>query len=117
VIGVRHGETITVRRPASPGTSPRGDPLPATEHTVAGCVIAPQVSIGQNASGEIVDRRDTVITGLALFAPPNADIRPTDRIVRADGTVWEVEGEPGDWLSPFTGWHPGIQLGIRRVTG
>lgn len=114
---VRYGETITVRRPASPGTSPRGDPLPAAEHTVDGCVIAPQVSIGQASSGEIVDRRDTVITGLALYAPPGADIQPTDRVVRADGTLWDVEGEPGDWLDPFTGWHPGIVVAIRRVTG
>lgn len=109
------GETITVRRPG--GTDQRGDPEPASTHTVTNCVFAPSVSVGANVSNELVNRRDTVITGLTLYAPPDADITPTDQIVRADGTVWEVEGQPGDWLTPFTGWHPGIQVGVRRVTG
>lgn len=104
-----HGETITVRRPA--GTSPRGDPLPTVDHTVGGCAFAPRTST------ELLDRRDTVTIGLSLYAPPGADIRPTDRIVRADGTVWEVTGEPGDWLTPWSGWHPGIEVALTRVTG
>jgi hypothetical protein len=107
-----HGETITVRRPSSPAaTGPRGDPLPYTTHTVAGCAFAPR------ASTETVDRRDTVITGLTLFAPPDADIQPTDRIQRADGSLWEVDGEPGDWQTPWTGWHPGLEIAVKRVTG
>jgi hypothetical protein len=103
------GETITVRRPG--GTDQRGDPEPATTHTVTDCAFAPR------ASTEAVDRRDTVVIGITLYAPPDADIQPTDQIVRADGTVWEVDGEPGDWLTPFTGWHPGLQIALKRVTG
>jgi hypothetical protein len=113
-----HSETITVRRPSGPAaTGPRGDPLPYTTHTVTGCVFAPNVSTGENVSAENVYRRDTVSTGLALYAPPDADIIPIDRIVRADGTVWEVEGEPGDWQTPWTGWHPGKVVAVKRVTG
>jgi hypothetical protein len=113
-----HSETITVRRPSSPAaTGPRGDPLPWTTHTVDNCVFAPSVSTGASVSTEAVDRRDTVITGLTLFAPPDADIQATDRIVRPDGTLWEVEGMPGPWVTPFTGWAPGLQVAVKRVTG
>ncbi|GAA0632186.1 hypothetical protein GCM10010174_61490 [Kutzneria viridogrisea] len=91
--------------------SPRGDPLPFTTHTVEGCGFAPRTAT------EDVDRRDTVITGLTLYAPAGADIRPTDRIVRVDGTVWEIAGEPGDWWTPLTGWHPGLEIAVTRVTG
>ena len=103
------GETITVRRPG--GTDQRGDPEPAVEHTVTGCAFAPR------SSTEATDRRDTVVIGLTLYAPPDADIQATDKIVRANGTVWEVDGEPGDWQTPFTGWHPGLQIAVKRVTG
>lgn len=114
----RYTETITVRRPSSPAAiGARGDPLPYTTFTVEGCVFAPHVTTGENVSSEDTDRRDTVYTGLALYAPPDADIQPIDRIVRADGTLWEVMGEAADWMSPFTGWHPGRQLAVRRVTG
>jgi len=41
----------------------------------------------------------------------------TDQIVRGDSSVWEVDGEPGDWLTPFTGWHPGLAIAVKRVTG
>jgi len=108
----RNSETITVRRPASPAaTGPRGDPLPWTTRTVDGCVFAPRMST------EAVDRRDTVVVGLTLYAPADADIQATDRIVRADGSVWDVDGMPGTWATPFTNWKPGLQVAVKRVTG
>lgn len=114
----KFSETITVRRPSSPAAiGPRGDPLPWTTHAVDGCVFAPSVSAGASVSTESVDRRDTVITGLTLFAPADADIQATDRIVRADGSLWEVDGTPGTWAAPWTPWRPGLQVAVKRVTG
>lgn len=68
-------------------------------------------------SVELVDGRDTIITGTVLLAPPGADLRATDRIRLPDGSEHEVRGAPGTWLSPLTGWHPGIQAVLEEVTG
>jgi len=48
VIGIS-GQTVTVQRPA--GTNRYGDPLPAAEHTIDGCVLAPAGSDEQLAAG------------------------------------------------------------------
>jgi len=110
------GITVTVVRPAS--LDDNGDPLttdPAT-HEVEDCIIAPR------AEGEIHDRgREGVIVGLSLYAPAGSDIGRLDLIVIAEGDpnagTYEVEGEPGEWRSPWTGWAPGIQVALRRAQG
>lgn len=104
-----HGTTVTVRRPG--GEDQYGDPLPSTEHTVAGCALAPRTST------ELTDLRDTVIRGYTLYGPYGADIQPTDQIVLNDDTVWQVEGDVGRWASPYTGSRPGLEVALSRVTG
>ncbi len=85
VIGIS-GQTITVQRPV--GTNRYGDPLSATEHTVAGCVIAP------GNSEEHTDRADQVRTVATVYAPIDADVTATDRVTLSDGTRWQVHGFP-----------------------
>jgi len=104
-----HGETATVQRPG--GETRYGDKLPGTEHTLTGCVFAPREST------ELHEFRNTVIVGLTMYAPAGADIRATDTVVRSDGTRWRVEGQPGVFTSPFTGWTPGVVVALERVTG
>jgi hypothetical protein len=31
--------------------------------------------------------------------------------------MYEIDGEPGEWRSPFSGWHPGIEVAVTRVEG
>ena len=104
-----YGVTVTVIRSA--GRDRWGDLLPAIEHTIEGCVLYPRSSV------ELVDGRDTIITGTVLLAPLGADIRATDRVRLADGSEHDVRGTPGTWLSPLTGWAPGIQAVLEEVTG
>jgi len=108
----QHGESVTVLRP---GTLDRyGDPVPgnpSTTHTIEGCAFAPR------SSTELHAQVNTVIVGLTMYAPSGADIKATDTIQRSDGTRWNVEGQPGVWSSPFTGWQPGIVAALERVTG
>lgn len=104
-----HGVTVTVRRPG--GTDHNGDPTPGTEHTIAGCAVAPRTS------SENTDLRDTVIRGYTLYAPYAADIQPTDQIELPDETVWQVDGDVGRWASPYTGRRPGLEVALTRVTG
>ena len=49
---------------------------------------------------------EQMVAGTAL--PPQARVRVRD-------VLYEVEGEPGDWHSPFTGWRPGIEVALVRA--
>lgn len=95
-------ETVAVLRPG--GRDAFGDPLPGTEHDIAGCLFAPR------GSDESDGFANTVITGAQLFAPAAADIRATDQ-VRVRGVVYEVEGDVGDW------GRAGVQVALQRGTG
>lgn len=109
-------ETVTVERPG--GTDRYGDSLPAATRTVAGCIFAPRSSAeGSALGGRVLGTPNTVITGITGYLPADAAITATDVIVRPDGTRWQVEGEPGLWASPFTGWSPGLEVALVRVEG
>ncbi|HTF53590.1 MAG TPA: hypothetical protein VK735_39610 [Pseudonocardia sp.] len=101
-----------------PGRDMHGDPQPAVEHEQPGCAWAPRSAI------EDSDLQNTAITGYWLFAPYDADLRFTDQviipeIVDAEGVpvVWQIEGEPGRWKSPWTQEEVGTQMALRRATG
>lgn len=111
------GDTVTILRPGAPSRDVYGNdvPGPPTEIPVPGCGIAPRDGTGAG-SNEIVDARDTVITGLTLYAPYGTDIRATDRI-RVGGDLYEVEGLPGSFRSPFTGSTGPVVAALELVTG
>lgn len=105
-----HPITVTVRRG---GVDPRTqDPLPKQTHTIDGCAWAPRYA------NETTGLSNTVITGLTLFCPYDADIRATDEVVLPDDNrVWVVDGEPGDWRDPFSGWRAGTEVALSRQEG
>lgn len=103
-----HGVTVTVHRTA---VDRYGDTSTTSSHTIDGCGIA------HRSSAENTDRRDTVVTGLALLAPPGSDITATDVVELPDGTRWDVDGDPVAPASPFTGWAPGVRVALTRATG
>lgn len=111
------GETVTIIRPGPPTEDQYGNdvPGPPTEIEVTGCAVAPSDSTGAGAN-ENVDARDTVISGLTLFAPYGTDIRPTDR-VRIAGVLYDVYGQPGGFRSPFTGSTGPVVTVLSAVTG
>jgi hypothetical protein len=105
------GATVTVLRPG--GVDQFGDPSGSgTTHTVAGCALAPRTS-----NEDIQGRGDTVIVGLTLYAPYGSDITATDKIQIPGGLIYEVVGEPGQWLNPKTGSTPGMAVALQRVAG
>jgi hypothetical protein len=104
------GETVTVHRRA-----PRDDfgrPGAVTSHQIEGVALAPRRSEEGNTP-----TRNTVTAGLVAFMPYDADIRATDTVERFDGTKWAVVGTPMRWRSPLTGWMPGTEVELERVTG
>lgn len=74
--------------------------------------IAPRESTEPTADG-----RNSVITGRTLYAEPGEDVTAHDRVELPGDGVWQVDGDPADWRSPLTGWHPGLVIQLKRVEG
>lgn len=111
------GDTVTILRPGPSTEDAYGNDTPSTptEIPIHGCALEPQDGTGAGAN-EIVDARDTVLAGLKLYAPYGTDIRPTDR-VRVNGVVYDVNGQPGGFRSPFTGSTGPVVAALIVVTG
>lgn len=97
------GISVTVQR----ATIDRfNDAAYADHHVIDGCLEYPTSSTEVNAA--VTDAR-------MLLVPSGSDIVPTDRI-RLGGLLYQVEGLPKDWVDPFTGWAPGMQVTLERVS-
>ena len=107
------GTTITVLRDSPGGFDEHNDPISSstTRTDIAGCGVAPRYSSEPSTLG-----RNGVIVGLTIFAPYGSDILFTDRIEIA-GVVYLVEGTPENWLNPFTGSTPGMEIAVKRAVG
>lgn len=106
------GETITIVRPGAPTQDEYGNdvPGPSVETEVAGCAVWPRTS------SEDVQARLQVLEGLNVLAPYGTVVGPHDR-VRVRGLLYDVDGDPGEWRSPLTGFRGGVQIELTRVTG
>lgn len=107
------GETVTILRSGTPTTDRYGNevPGPDTRVTVDGCAVAPRLQ-GDNTIGG----RQGVIVGTTVYFPTGTDIRSTDRL-EVRGEEHSIEGDPGGWVSPFTGAGRGVEVATRRVEG
>lgn len=95
-----------------------GDPGPETTHTIEGWALAPRYSTEPVETG-----RASVVVGLDAYGPYGADIRAEDVVVPGEGAGrWAgarfmVDGDPGDWKNPMTGWEAGTVVALVRVKG
>ncbi|WP_406122910.1 head-tail adaptor protein [Streptomyces canus] len=112
-----HGDTVTIVRPGEPTQDAYGNDVPGapTEIPVPGCGVSPRDGTGAGAN-ELTDARDTVFSGLTIYAPYGTDIRATDR-VRVGGDLYDVVGLPGSFRSPFTGSTGPVVAALELVTG
>lgn len=72
------------------------------------CAVAPRYAT--ESSGP---RSPAVIVGLTVYGPATV-INSDDRVL-IDGVLWQVDGLPGVWESPFTGWAPGVEVPVKRA--
>lgn len=120
---MRFPNSVTVDVLRSGGRDARGNTLPEQEHPLEDCSVSPR------STSEPVDRSDTVVVGSVLrvggtayrrFTAAHGPLRSTDRIRVPDphplAGDWQVEGEPGPWESPFSGWAPGTRVALTRGT-
>lgn len=109
------GVTVTIVRKSPGGTDTYGDPIAGTvtRIDIPLCGVAPRTSTEPTERG-----RQGVIVGKSVYLPDNASTIPlfTDQLEIA-GVLYDIEGEPGDWTNPLTGWHPGTEIAIRRAAG
>jgi hypothetical protein len=79
------------------------------------CAIAPRY-----ATESTDPRVAPLIVGKTVMGPPldvdpaDLTISSADSLILPDGT-YQVEGLPGEWVSPFTGWAPGLEVQVKKV--
>ncbi len=78
---------------------------------IQGCAFDP----GTSAEPVTLGRAD-VVTQPVVYAPYGTDVTAADRLVVRDRT-WQVDGDPADWRSPFTGWCAGSVIKLKAVEG
>lgn len=103
------GLVLTVT--TAPPTDRNGDPTgTGATTTIPGCLVFPR------GSTENTDLRDTVYTGLVVYAPPGTSIAATSTVTipRHPGT-WQVDGDPGRWDATGAPWEPGVEIALRQV--
>lgn len=111
-----YGETVTRIRPAAK-LDPYSGEVIDLDWTNALELDIDGVGFDPGSSSEAQDaRRDATTTAPTLYAQPGSDIAAGDR-VRVRGLVYEVDGRPADWRSPFTGWNPGLVVTLRLMEG
>lgn len=110
--------TVARVRNAASTVDDYGDPVPGapTETAITGAFVAPLMS------NDVDDRgRVGVIVGLTLYVPYGTDLVHTDRIrITGEGAndgLYSLDGQPGDWKNPWTGWRAGLTVALTRVAG
>lgn len=111
------GETVThldgtVVTQDSDGNDARSYPTKATYDNVP---IAPRDGNG-TSSNEQTQGQQQVIVGLTIFLPDGVSVDATDRFT-VRGDTFDVVGDPQAYVSPFSGWRPGVPVALQRVTG
>lgn len=79
-----------------------------TESAWGPCAVAPRYA---NESSD--PRVAPVVVGLVVYGPA-VEIGSDDTLV-IDGDTYHVDGLPAKWVSPFTGWAPGVEVPVKRV--
>lgn len=83
------------------------------ELPLSGCGFDPGASGEPAAVG-----RDAVTSQPVAYVSFGSDVLPGDRIRRdLTGRVYNVDGEPGDYRNPFTGWEAGMVIRLKAVSG
>lgn len=102
------GVTITVRTVTTTDDGLGNTTETVVESSWGPCAVAPRY-----ATESTDPRVPPVIVGKTVYGPTRA-LDSNDRLV-IDGVVYEVDGLPGEWSSPFTGWKPGMEVPVKRT--
>lgn len=105
-----NGETVTLHTKTKGAPDALGnDTWTEVDKTYAGTAVYPRESI------ELVQGQDTNVIGLVAVFKPAITVSPSDQIT-ARGERYEIDGEPGQFVSPLTGTTL-TKLNLTRVEG
>lgn len=111
-----HGETITRLR-ATAVTDPYSGQPTGSDWSSPSSLDIPGCGFNPGQSSEpLQEARNAIQTQPEVYAPTGSDILSGDRVV-VRGKTYDVDGEPADWRSPFTGWAPGMVIALKRTDG
>jgi hypothetical protein len=118
------GETVWLlpRQPGSPDA--HGNPAytwPGHTDTKAvkvdGVAVSPRSAAGTQLAADIEEtNREGVIIGLMVYLPPGTRVEPVDRMY-VRGHTYDVTGEPGVWINPWSKVERGVQVALSRTEG
>jgi hypothetical protein len=103
-----HGVTVTLRSTVTTDDGLGNTTETVTESSWGPCAVAPRY-----ATESTDPRVPPVIVGKTVYGPTRA-IDADDTLV-IDGLEYQVDGLPGEWVNPFTGWAPGIEVPVVRA--
>lgn len=103
-----HGQTVTVRSTTTTDDGLGNTTTETTETPWGPCAVAPRY-----ATESADPRVPQVIVGKVVYGPARA--LDSDDTLVIDGVVYQVDGLPGEWRNPFTGWAPGIEVPVKRA--
>lgn len=108
------GESVTILRDGAPtgATDAQGNPVigPDVETVSTGWGVAPRAGA---ETAEPFGQQS--IDGLTLYKRDPVDIRSTDRVI-VRGQTWNVDGDIGDWVSPYDGLRRGGVVNLKKVS-
>lgn len=112
----RFGETVTIQT-AGPRYDKYADETVYDDWENPASVDVLGVGIEPRPSSEPVEAaRNAVVSGYTLYLPTGTTVTAQNRIVVRGGT-YNALGDPAVWMSPFTGWAPGIVVQVGRTEG
>lgn len=105
------GETVTIVRRVFLGRDEYQNDTFTTEEVVLTNVPAWPTSTREDVQGQA-----TVYDLVTVFLPADTDIDAIDAVKVYEGT-YEVKGRTDRFVSPFSGFNPGLPVPLERVTG
>lgn len=108
------GEPVTRRRQQQTGTDRYGNPVYEPVDTV----LPERAGFDPGGSREPVEvgREQTVTTPKLYFRRAYPDLNDTDQVL-VRGVVFDIEGNPADWKSPFGSDVGGLVVELKKAEG
>jgi len=111
-----NGEDITVTTVTQSGTDEYNNPVYSRTSIVRKGAFAPTIGLeSTTGQDQVVSQPQVLFTG--QDADDVAAVVTSKSEITVRGKTYQVDGEPEDWRSPFTGWHAGLVIPLKRTTG
>lgn len=108
------GEPVTRRRQQQTGVDRYGNPV----YTPVDAVLPERAAFDPGGSRDPVEvgREQTITTPKLYFPKAYPDLNDTDQVL-IRGVVFDLEGNPADWKSPYGSDVGGLVVELKKAEG